>query len=292
MKTVLIPLMKTKKIRAKSDCCVCGSKTHKRRTSHKCPLNPKFKPPAAVTTDPAAVTTDPAAVTADPAAVTADTAAVTTDPAAVTTDPAGPPSKKRRRLTKTHCKCESKTHKTTRSRACPLNKDNRAAAAQLPPQPSPPPQPSTPTLNNAVPVPIPPNPPRFRVGDNVLAQFKKNQWYLAQLTHCVGGRYTVYFPDDGNVKKNLRPNQIRPVDPSCTYPRRGSMIGVRWQFEGDEDLSPGEWLVRRIEGNTYICTRISKAPVGEPNSDAFDIGYVINQRLQQLQELQETGPTF
>ena len=50
---------------------------------------------------------------------------------------------------------------------------------------------------------------------------------------------------------------------------------------GDDDLPPGMFKVRRIDGNTYVCTRLTGD--GPVNIDNFDIGYVMG-RVREAQE--------
>lgn len=101
--------------------------------------------------------------------------------------------------------------------------------------------------------------------------------------------YDVYFPGDGATKKDLRLNQVRRWQDyvAVTPVRRDSLIGVRWWFEGDEDVQAGTWTARRVKGNAYVCTRLSGD--GPVNMDEFDIGYVIRQVRKHAEKVREMG---
>ena len=157
------------------------------------------------------------------------------------------PAKKRTRKKRTQCKCGSKTHLTTASLDCPLNKRNLRkkstddAEGTIPTDEAPPVTPVdnviTPTADGATPdtpvdtTPSPPDgaPPSTpvaaapvinttptiptfspQVGDNVYARWKRNMWYLAHVTHHVGDKYTVYYVEDSKVK-NLTLVDLRPA---------------------------------------------------------------------------------
>ena len=123
--------------------------------------------------------------------------------------------------------------------------------------------------------------PKFQVGDCCVAQWRKRQWFLAHVTSVGPSDYDVYFPGDGKTKKGLRHDQVRECDMAVPPVRRGDLINSEFFFDGDGDLEPGVFKVRRIEGNTYVCTRLTGG--GGVNIDSFDIGYVIN-RIRDDQE--------
>ena len=103
-----------------------------------------------------------------------------------------------------------------------------------------------------------------------------------------GGRYTVYYPCDGSVRKNLPSSSIRPVEQSSTVPKRGDLLDELWDYEGDDELPPGTWKVRRVVGNTYQCTKIRGA--GTRNIETFDIGHVIHCWTRDKEARRERGP--
>ena len=84
-----------------------------------------------------------------------------------------------------------------------------------------------------------------------------------------------------------RVDEVRP--PSCHSMRRSDMLNKDFHFEGDQEISPSRWRVRRIEGNTYVCTRLTEGGTG-PNIDKFDIGFVIRRYEEQIQFNREQGP--
>ena len=121
----------------------------------------------------------------------------------------------------------------------------------------------------------------YNIGSNVLAQFNPKQFYLAHVIKREGLIHDVYFPGDGTVKKGLRPHELRPCQEKI--PTRRDMIGVEFDFEGDEELPPGQWKVRQVIGNVFRCTKIRGE--GTRNVDEFDIGYVMR-RVKAQQEYQ------
>ena len=143
---------------------------------------------------------------------------------------------------------------------------------------------------------VPPSPPRspilpsHKVGDNVLAKWgRKGSKYLAHVTKVrmtgAGPVYDVYFLEDGEVRQGLIEDDLSPS--SSNYPTRGEMIGRVFYCDGGDDLNPGQWKVRRIDGNTYQCVRLTGSGV---NLESFDIGYVITEWVQNNQNERERGP--
>ena len=67
------------------------------------------------------------------------------------------------------------------------------------------------------------------------------------------------------------------------------MIGKDFFFDGADDLPEGMWRVRQVLGdkNLYRCTRLSGA--GNQNVENFDIGYVIKQYMQGLEDRRVSG---
>ena len=131
--------------------------------------------------------------------------------------------------------------------------------------------------------------PSFKVGDNVLAKWSPRQSYLAHVTKArmTGGGpvYEVYFLEDGEVRGGLSEDDLSPS--SSTYPKRGEMIGRVFYCDGGEGFNPGYWKVRRIEGNTFQCVRLTGSGV---NLEEFDIGYVITNWVHNNQTERERGP--
>ena len=125
----------------------------------------------------------------------------------------------------------------------------------------------------------------YDLGSNVLARWKRNSWFLAHITRFNNGKYDVYFPGDGEVKLGLHPSSIQPCSFPVPEPTRGSMIDKEFFYDGDDELSPSLWKVRRIEGNEYWCVKI-RGP-GTKNCVNFDIGYVIRAVQQQHQHQQQ-----
>ena len=130
----------------------------------------------------------------------------------------------------------------------------------------------------------------FKVGSNVLAEWKKGEWFLAHVTNCDKGKYNVYFPGDGKTKDGLGPSEVRPVKPSARVYARGDMLNRTFYFEGEDDLRPGNWKVRRLinDKNVYACTRLTGGTPTSTNYDEFDIGYVISRVVLQDQKERES----
>lgn len=131
--------------------------------------------------------------------------------------------------------------------------------------------------------------PSYQVGDNVLAKWSRKGSYLAHVTSVkmtgAGPIYDVYFLEDGEVRKGLSEDNLSPS--TSNYPKRGEMIGYVFYCDGGEGLNPGQWKVRRIEGNTYQCVRLTGSGV---NLESFDIGYVITEWVKKNQIERERGP--
>ena len=130
------------------------------------------------------------------------------------------------------------------------------------------------------------------VNDNVLAQWKRGKFYLAQVTHVNAGVYDVYFPECGSVKKRLQPRQLRPLDESVarSTPTRTELVrcNQKFYFDGDNELAAGYWTVRRIKGNAYVCSRVTGK--GPCNIEEFDIGYVMRCCTDMQERVRERGP--
>ena len=130
----------------------------------------------------------------------------------------------------------------------------------------------------------------YKIGDNVLARWTKKEWYLSHVTHFHKGRYSVYFMDS-NTKVNMSPGSLRPFICANPPPRRADMINKVFFDEGDEDFPAGRWKVRRIEGNEYICTRLTGGDGMTKNIENFDIGHVIRCYQGSRQTARELGPS-
>ena len=128
-----------------------------------------------------------------------------------------------------------------------------------------------------------------KIGDNVLAQFKPKKWYLAQVTKCVGGFYSVYFVEDGEVMDNLTPRDIRPVA-NKLVPTRKEMIGKQIVIDGEKGISLSRWVIRRCHDNDFVCVRLGEKPKGELKKVVFDIGRVTFSWMEQQQKIRELGP--
>ena len=131
----------------------------------------------------------------------------------------------------------------------------------------------------------------FNVGDNVYAKWKRGQYFLAHVTHCDDGRYTVYFLD-GNVKGDIGGDELRPVDPNDQLGaiKRADMLNKDFFFDGEDDLPAGRWRVRRIVDNEYKCVRLTGGcSFHEGQMEGFDIGYVLRCHQQELEQRRVAG---
>ena len=135
--------------------------------------------------------------------------------------------------------------------------------------------------------PPPPSPPskRYEVGENVYAQWRKGQWFLAQITAYDDGEYNVYFLF-GKVEKKIPAASLRESD--SRYPTRAEMIGETFYFGGAADLAEGKWKIRQLMSarNQYRCTRLTGTGV---NVENFDIGYCIKQYMKESDARRESG---
>lgn len=80
------------------------------------------------------------------------------------------------------------------------------------------------------------------------------QFYLTHVIKREGCIRDVYFPGDDTVKKGLRPHELRPCREKL-HTRR-DMIGVEFDFEGGEEIPPGQLKVRQVIANAFRCTKI------------------------------------
>ena len=274
--------------------CKCGAESHSTTRSKLCPLNAQYN----------RFVKDKEAVKKMVMAGAAARRAVTT------TEDAGedkqqPEAKK----PKKPCKCGAKSHSTTRSKLCPLNakyKQQHTADGKQQPtaaaathheemaavddkqQPE---EAAVTTHHEDAGTTTPPAYQQlFAMGDNVNAMWSRGKWFLG---HVVGfdqddGNYTVYFLC-GKTKK-LDASRIRSSD--TTYPRRSEMIGKDFFFEGADDLGKGMWRVRQTlhDHNQYKCVRVTGDTDGcQRNVENFDVGYVIKQYMDTVQQHRESG---
>ena len=116
--------------------------------------------------------------------------------------------------------------------------------------------------------------PTFVLHDNVLVTVD-NKTFLGQVVGVHdGGEYDVYFVDTGDVEligvSDLRPERF-------PTPRRPEYLNLQFYFDGADDLPSGRWKVRKLEGNSYVCTRLTGGTASSTNIEKFDIDYVMQQ---------------
>ena len=107
--------------------------------------------------------------------------------------------------------------------------------------------------------------------------------YLAQLFKIEGDKYHVYYVGNGEVDVL----SVHELAPSAWNVRtRGEYVKDGAEFyseaiaaEPEKDLpalKAGRWKVRRIDGNEFVCVRLSGGGPTESNLENFDIlGYVV-----------------
>ena len=113
-------------------------------------------------------------------------------------------------------------------------------------------------------------------GDNVLVTQEK-QVFLAQLVKVEGDDYHVYYvdaPEDDDTGV-VSLDQLKPeTTPSC---KRCDYLNAEFYFDGAPDLEYGRWKARRIQGNEFVCVRLSGGTNRSQNIENFDISYVMDQ---------------
>ena len=137
---------------------------------------------------------------------------------------------------------------------------------------------------------VPPPQPirqRFNEGDNVLARWSRGKWYHAHVVQFRGGRYDVYFMD-GQTKDGLTTNQVRP--PNADLPTRKDMLNKVFFCDGDTDLAPGLWKVRKIQDISFVAIRMSGGGPCRKMCEEFDVGYVMRQVRTKEEQDREQGP--
>ena len=111
---------------------------------------------------------------------------------------------------------------------------------------------------------VPPSPEpivqRFQVGDNVIAKWKGRERYLAHVTGYNEGKYSVYFLDN-KIKDGLTDADLSEYD--GVFPTRAQMIGQDFLDDGDDGFAAGRFRVRRVDGNTFVCIRLSGGGLAE-----------------------------
>ena len=103
---------------------------------------------------------------------------------------------------------------------------------------------------------------KYQIGDNALGKWRRNQWFLAHVTSFKQGRYELYFPDDGKVKLQVHPNNVKPVPATSNGLKvytRSDMIDRVFYDDGmdksgtERVMAEGMWKVYRIDGNEFVC---------------------------------------
>ena len=203
---------------------------------------------------------------------------------------------------RTACKwCKSTSHLTKKSLQCPYNQKHESSTPSIATSttvtpvsvtllttattvtPSPPLAATESTTTSTPPLPTR-HTQKFQIGDNVNAMWKKKQWYHGHVTGFKNNRYDIYFPCDGTCKSNVRPEHVRAKCTSVSLHTRRDMLDKVFYYDEDNDLNPGQWKVRRIVGNEFVCTRLTGDGCNQEN---FDIGYVMrmiqadNERVRQ-----------
>ena len=212
------------------------------------------------------------------------------------------------------CKCGSTSHSRTTHSSCPLNKKNKGTTSPT----------TVVTTNGAVTAPpatdgavtappatdgavtTTPAPeattgavaptPTFNMGDNVNAMWSPGHWYLSHVCGVHDGMYDVYCPVDEQIKKNLRPCNLRPYSPSSNtrVMTRAQLVREKSQFffPGDKVVPPSRWKVIGVlnETNMFKCERQTDAPDNVPKVDEFRVGYVMEKVEKITEELHERGP--
>ena len=151
----------------------------------------------------------------------------------------------------------------------------------------------TPAPAEATVIPTPPVPhrQRYAIGDNVNAKWKAKQFFLGHVINFNRGLYTVYFVEDGQVKKNLRDCDLRPYDGPCL--RRCEMVNkCFYYFPGEDDCPSGIFKIRQLltDKNVFRCIRMTGGgSKREGQLEDFDVGYVMRRYEQRQQQSRERG---
>lgn len=134
----------------------------------------------------------------------------------------------------------------------------------------------------------------FNPGDNVTVTLGRKV-YLGQLYKIQGDKYHVYYVDTGETAilslKQLSPDKFKERT-------RAQYLNAEFYCDGLEEdkeqelpaVSAGRWKVHRIDGNEYVCTRLSGGGKYDINLVNFDIGYVIFKVREEEEYVRERGP--
>ena len=132
----------------------------------------------------------------------------------------------------------------------------------------------------------------FQRGQNVTVTMDNNKVYLGQLFKIEGDKYHVYFVDNSEVAV-MRADQLGPDKWNART--RAQYLNAESYCDGVGDterdsIPPGRWKVRRIEGNEYVCVRLSGGGPTDINRENFDIGYVMSEVRAEEEYVRERGP--
>ena len=132
----------------------------------------------------------------------------------------------------------------------------------------------------------------------MLARWTRRKWFLAHVYDITDSNYCCYFMDDET--RTLPPAHVRPDTTGA--PNRQSYVGqCFWQdgFKGTKEfkaLLPGCWTIVGIKHmqNNFVCTRKhlgnGAVPLSQPQTEEFDIGYVIRCIRDSDERIREQGP--
>ena len=236
-----------------------------------------------------------------------------------------PPNKRKKKQHAKKCKwCGSTTHFRKTSLECPFNKKNRAKRAfavgnsddkskapddkskapdvvkpapkQLDAKQAAAKQPDAAKPAVKQPDAAKPTPKKhvFNPGDNVTVTLGRKV-YLGQLYKIQGDKYHVYYVDTGETAilslKQLSPDKFKERT-------RAQYLNAEFYCDGLEEdkeqelpaVSAGRWKVHHIDGNEYVCTRLSGGGKYDINLVNFDIGYVIFKVREEEEYVRERGP--
>jgi len=268
--------------------CKCGSKTHSRPTHLDCPLNKRNR-----VTDPSSESQAPPPSSKSQKRKASSKSKALPPSSESQVSPPSSKSKKRKASSKSRAPPPSSESQVPPPSS--KSKKRKASTKSKAPPPSSESQVPPPSSKSQKRKASSKSKDEFRpkIGENVFAAWKRQQFYLAQVTHIDDEKYTVYFVEDSCVKKNLTLKQLRPVPKTCrTAVPRALPVQQNSEFHygGDGVMTAGRWQVRSIgPDNTYVCVPLSKGP-NVPNTDNFDIGFVLDQIRKARESRRERGP--
>ena len=126
---------------------------------------------------------------------------------------------------------------------------------------------------------------QFDLHDNVLAKWNNEDgWFKAQIYARRMGKYSVYFPEDGQVLKSVEEKNLKEADPKDRRNKmnRTHFVGLEFNHtkyvKGKTPEQTGYYKVVGLATgkncNKYKCNRLDRKDIWDTKEIFFDMGHV------------------